>query len=317
MAYEHITLDTKIGDVIDHPAFGGRGILLFPWDDREEDRPDEPMSSAPKLHLWHTHMDAQRMVDGINRLIDDVIAGHQVIYEIYTDEEKAQDPEKANTGLMFFRGRPGAPFAVVLPGGGFCYVGSPHAGFPPAMELNERGYNAFVLNYRVGEYTSSEWKSNEDLIRAVSFIREHADELGVCPEDYSVGGESAGARITSNACYGEGGTERSDGLIHPAAAILLYTIFPGHPDFTPDDPPAFFVIGGRDQLIEQGQFVRRYEEMKAVGIPVELHVYPTAPHGFAMGYGTEAEGWFDDAIRFWEDNMKDKGHALGNRGAED
>lgn len=51
--------------------------------------------------------------------------------------------------------------------------------------------------------------------------------------------------------------------------------------------------------------------MKAAGIPIECRVYPTAPHGFAMGYGTEAEGWFDDAIHFWESHMKNPENALG------
>jgi hypothetical protein len=25
-----------------------------------------------------------------------------------------------------------------------------------------------------------------------------------------------------------------------------------------------------------------------------------APHGFATGVGTSAEGWIDNAVRFWE-----------------
>ena len=28
-----------------------------------------------------------------------------------------------------------------------------------------------------------------------------------------------------------------------------------------------------------------------------------AVYGFGLGEGTVAEGWFDNAVRFWEDNM--------------
>lgn len=33
--------------------------------------------------------------------------------------EPVEDPSKRNAGLFFFRGKPGAPFAIVAPGGGF------------------------------------------------------------------------------------------------------------------------------------------------------------------------------------------------------
>ena len=308
MQYKHITVDTKIGDVIDHPAFNGKGNFLFPWDDRRQNHPEKTMRYAPNLHLWHTHMDPQQMVNGVNRLIDDINDGKQVIYDIYTEQEKEQDPEKRNTALFFLRGNPGAPFGIICPGGGFYYVGSLHTGFPVAMELNKHGYNAFVLNYRVGEYIPGEWKSNQDLIRAAHFIREHSDELVVCPDDYAIGGESAGARITSNVCYGEAGVKRPEELLHPAAAIIAYVFFEGNPKFQPDDPAAYFIIGGRDHLVRQRDVTDRYEQMKKAGVPTVCRVYPTAPHGFGIGIGTEAEGWVDDAVSFWEQNMKDKKH---------
>ncbi len=69
-------------------------------------------------------------------------SGEQIFYDIYTDEEKAEDPEKENTGLFFFRGDPGAKTAIVNAGGGFVYVAAMHDSFPHAMELSEKGYNA-------------------------------------------------------------------------------------------------------------------------------------------------------------------------------
>lgn len=73
--HEHITIDTKIGNVIGHPAFQGKGHLIFPWDDLIRNHPEKRMRYAPALHLWHTHMDPQQMVDGVNRIIDDINKG--------------------------------------------------------------------------------------------------------------------------------------------------------------------------------------------------------------------------------------------------
>ena len=36
---------------------------------------------------------------------------------------------------------------MIAPGGGFTYVASVHEGFPYAVEINKRGFNAFVLLY--------------------------------------------------------------------------------------------------------------------------------------------------------------------------
>lgn len=77
------------------------------------------MWDAPGMHLWHTNMDVQEMVNGVNRLIDDAGKDQQILYDIYTEEEKRRTPAKQNTGLFFLRGKPGAPFAVISPGGGF------------------------------------------------------------------------------------------------------------------------------------------------------------------------------------------------------
>jgi hypothetical protein len=225
--YQKISPDDSIYDVMNHPAFTGHGRLLFPWDNDSRYEASMTMRDAPSLHLWHTNMDVDVMTDGVNHMIDEVNAGKQVFYDIYTEKDKADDPTKENTGLFFFRGESGAPFAVVSPGGGFVYVGSLHEGFPLAMEINKRGYNAFVLKYRVGQ---GETISSLDLKAAVEFILEHSEELEISPDNYSLWGGSAGARISSNVSYGEGGMERPN-LLHPAAAIMAYAKYPGNPRF--------------------------------------------------------------------------------------
>lgn len=67
------------------------------------------------------------------------VSGDTIFYRFYADEEIRRDPEKAYTGLFFFRGRRGAPFAVCNAGGGFMYVGAMHDSFPHALALSRMG----------------------------------------------------------------------------------------------------------------------------------------------------------------------------------
>ena len=46
----------------------------------------------------------------------------------------------------------------------------------------------------------------------------------------------------------------------------------------------------------------RIDNLAAMGVPTEYHSYAGLPHGFGLGIGTIAEGWFDKAVAFWEKN---------------
>ncbi len=64
--------------------------------------------------------------------------------------------------------------------------------FPHALELSRRGYNAFALLYRPGAQTAC-----EDLAWAITFVSDHAQELQVDLEGYSLWGGSAGGRMAA------------------------------------------------------------------------------------------------------------------------
>lgn len=183
-----ITRDTRIQSVITDPVFGDYGRLLFPVDTGYYSG-----DTLGNLHLtWYTHIDPNETVEIISTLRNRVLAGETVFYDIYTDEEKAADPAKRDMGLFFFRGTPGAKFAVCNAGGGFAYVGAMQDSFPHALELSKQGYNAFALIYRPGAQTAC-----EDLSRAISFIFANAEMLQVDTRDYSLWGGSAGGRMAA------------------------------------------------------------------------------------------------------------------------
>ena len=134
---------------------------------------------------FESKFDPDKTVEIANYMKSHAENGDVIFYDIYTDEEKAADPAKEDTGLFFFKGDPGERFAVCNAGGGFAYVGAMHDSFPHALELSKMGYNAFALIYRPGAQTAC-----EDLARAISFIFENADELEVNTDCYSLWGGS-------------------------------------------------------------------------------------------------------------------------------
>ena len=288
----YLRADDSVGDLLKHPAFAGFGRLLLPWGDRRYDTTMK-LREIGSLLPYHTLVDPAVVVSSLNRMIDDATAGRTVFYDFYSAAEKKEEPARRKRGLFFFRGKPGAPFAVVAPGGGFSYVASLHEGFPYAAEISKRGYNAFVLKYRAGKGGRI---ATQDLAAALTYIFRNAGALGVTTADYSLWGSSAGARMAAS--IGSHGTARFGGatLPRPAAVVLLYT---GHSDLSKSEPPTFVAVGESDGIAPPEVMDRRVTALRRAGTDVEYHRFPGVGHGFGLGVGTSADGWIADALRFW------------------
>ncbi len=270
------------------PAFGEEGRLLFPVQSHYYSG-----ETLGGLRLtYYSHIDPDTTVEIVNSLKSRSQAGETVFYDIYTDAEKAADPAKADTGLFYFKGEPGKPFAVCNAGGAFAFVGAMHDSFPHALELSKHGYNAFALIYRPGAHTAC-----DDLARAISFIFANAEELEVGTGCYSLWGGSAGARMAAYlGSYGPAAFGGDD-LPQPGTVVMQYT---GHSDYTEHEPPTFVTVGDHDGIADWRGMERRINALSAMGVDTEFHHYPGLGHGFGLGVGTAAEGWIDDAIAFWE-----------------
>lgn len=291
-ALSHLGPGDRLGDLLDHPALAGFARRLLPRSDVAVDRKVQ-LGDFGSLLPYHQHVDARDVVAGVNRLIDDAGAGHRVFIDLYSPAEKARDPTKADTGLFFLRGQPGAPFAVIAPGGGFSYVATVHEGLPYGLAINRHGFNAFVLRYRVGQGSTA---ATEDLAAALSTVFRHAPELQVGTEGYSLWGSSAGARMA--AAIGSHGSARfgGDPLPKPSTAVLAYT---GHSDTSADEPPTFVVVGEHDLIAPPAAMQRRVRALEQAGVMVAYREVPGLGHGFGLGTETAAQGWIDDAVRFW------------------
>lgn len=280
--------NTPITQIINDPVFAQYGRLLFPVNSNYYSG-----NTLGNLDLtWYSHINADKSVEIVNYLRNRAINGEQVFFDIYTLAEKKADPTKNNTGLFFFKGKKGEKFAICNAGGGFAYVGAIHDSFPHALELSKKGYNAFALIYRPNAQTAI-----QDLARSIAFIFENAEKLGVNTQNYSLWGGSAGARMA--AILGRYGTTifGEKPYPKPSAVMMQYT---GFSEFDAHYPPTYSNVGDNDYIANWKGMQRRADEMRKLGIDTEFQVYQGLGHGFGLGINTKAQGWINNAVRFWE-----------------
>lgn len=107
-----LQIEDSIADMLRHPSLAAfsRHLLPSPQDARSRLK----LADAARLMPWHSHVRPQVVVNALNRLVEDSAKGLSVFFPYH-----ATPFVQGQTGLFFFRGRPGAPFALVCPGGGF------------------------------------------------------------------------------------------------------------------------------------------------------------------------------------------------------
>ncbi len=290
----HLTTNDYVRDLVNHQAFKGFGELMLPRDDNTSYY-DTPLHQFGSLMPYHSQVNPDIVVGALNHMIDEVNAGKTIFYDFYDARQKQEDPAKNPTGLFFYRGKSGAPFAIVCPGGGFSYFGALHEGFPLAWEISKKGLNAFVIRYRM-----SEQKATADLAAAITYIFRNADTLGVSTPGYSLWGGSAGVRMVGNIALS--GVPRYGGgsLPKPATVVIAYT---GQSSYSSNFPPTFITVSANDWIANVSTVDRRVENLRTAGVEVEYRRYRDAGHGFGLGVGTDAEGWIEYAIKFWESHL--------------
>lgn len=289
-----INENTTIKDILELPSFQGYGRLLFPI--------NRPISldmtlkelSTSHIYLWYSHIQVSQTIKIINSLNQDA-KKHLIFYNIYSPEEMKHDPSKRDTGLFFFKGKSGSPFAICNAGGGFSYVGAMHDSFPHALALSQKGYNAFALIYRVNH-------PYEDLAQAITYIYHHGDELEIDKNHYSLWGGSAGARMAAVLGNKKNlASYTNDNIPQADAIIMQYT---GYDHISAYDAPTYACVGTNDYIADYTFMKQRLDLLNILHIPTEFHCYKGLSHGFGLGIGTIAEGWVDDAIAFWKKQIR-------------
>lgn len=200
--------------------------------------------------------------------------------------------------------------ALVMPGGGHRELWMDHEGYRVADWLAGHGVAAFVLKYRLASQEGSSYTVEKDALadaqRAMRLVRSRASEWRVDPTRLGVMGFSAGGELAARTSMATvaGDPAAADPLerqgTKPAFQALVY---PGRSHVivpTADSPPAFLVWGTGDRPdIAEGMAIV-YLLFKRAGVPVEMHVYSDAGHGFGLRASSQAPSshWLE-RLREW------------------
>lgn len=223
---------------------------------------------------------------------------------------------------------------LIIPGGGYSEICAEREGEPIALEFLSRGYNAFVLHYSVGLGADFPKQLREASL-SVCHIRENADKYGIDPEKVFAVGFSAGGHLAASLgtmwdreelC---GKFESEANKI--AGMMLIYPVI--SPKFTQNSfknllneenldaeklsacdilnyvseksCPAFIMHSANDEQVNVKNSLALAEAFSEKGLSFELHIYPDAPHGVALGNEITkcgVEKWCNPRIAKWVEN---------------
>ena len=210
-----ITGNTKVGELIDSGEFG-----LFAdyfWSYITEDHRNNTLGSYgfEKCGFVPALQRVKALADGPD-------GGRDKILPIYTAQEMYECHEKDQAKLLHFPvSEKNAPYALIIPGGGFARQWGLIEGMAIAERLNRHGYACFVLYYRTAQHPVID-KALEDVYRAISYLDQNADALGIRRNDYILGGFSAGATLAGEIASDNLGWHAKN-LPRPRMIFLGYT----------------------------------------------------------------------------------------------
>ncbi len=237
--------------------------------------------SSPRDHELHEHFKGNPDHDGNERITD------------------VTDPE-----LFFFpaSGKAPHPAVLVCPGGGYGHLAWTHEGLDTASLLNLNGLSAFVLKYRCPKQRQA---AHADAVRAMRFIRAHAEQFEVLSERLGVIGFSAGAHLaaTISAPIDSVPYPCSDEIdqfsFRPDFTVMIYPAYLSDekmnisPEFHIDsNVPPTLLIQTEDDPIPVENSLGWYCALKKNAVPVEMHLYAEGGHGYAlMRTGNPVSNW--------------------------
>ena len=327
----NITPDTPMAELRANPSVVGAGLYTY---NQEQDNPRDIRKWADTtLREYVNDYTAQDCAAGINRMISNYNAGVQITYKLYTDEEIAAEPTRQKAEIYYFPGsKKNAKFVLIVGGNALHTSAEMREGVSSAEWVDEQGYTAFVLRYRIGSQAADN-APLEDLARAVEYIQAHAEEFGVDPDDYALMAYSSGGQIaglfasdSTKVGYQRYGAAKPGALLlgypvnnffelKPAWGLLIDPYADGSRYFdynvsdfiTPDYPPTYHWYGKNDLTLAkmctpaQGRVIEN--ALVKNGVTHIFHRYDNAPHKIGPGRGTDAEGWIVEALDFWQQQV--------------
>jgi Esterase/lipase len=191
---------------------------------------------------------------------------------------------------------------IVCPGGGYQILAYDLEGTEIAAWLNNLGFTAFVLQYRIPNKKEG---ALQDAQRAMRVVRDNCKKWNINPDRIGIMGFSAGGSLSARASilfnkktYSP--VDKSDSIsCRPSFTMLIY---PAYLDQGPDlsltpelklskDVPPIFIFQTADDPYGNSALVMA-SALRNAKLPVELHLLPEGGHGYGVRPGKiAAETW--------------------------
>ena len=220
---------------------------------------------------------------------------------------------------------------MICPGGAFTFRSMQNEGYDIADMLVPMGYQCFIVNYRINPYSMH--ASATDLQRAIRYVKAHAEDYRINPENIALVGFSAGGILNGEVLLNwrdlTNGTaldssycpDELDNVPVSACAVGMIYSFYGRLSVSMNNvetlraanlPPAFYCWGTRDGFADQ--FTQNSNAVKEAGVRVETKVLQGYPHGY--GSGGNASIWGNDFDAFLTPIMQGNSAAINTINAD-
>jgi acetyl esterase/lipase len=243
--------------------------------------------------------------------------------------------ETDQPSLTYFppwEGNPSGTCVIVVPGGSYGVLASNHEGRQVANWFNALGVAAFVLTYRLGPRYHHPIELG-DAQRAIRLVRSRAAEFNVRADRIGIMGFSAGGHLASTAGthFDLGAASAADPIDQasdrPDFLILAYPVITmkapyahggsrknllgDNPDpklvellsnelqVTPETPPTFIFATSNDDVVPVENSVAFYSALHKAGVPAELHIFESGPHGVGLDLSDPALGEWPKLLADW------------------
>jgi acetyl esterase/lipase len=239
--------------------------------------------------------------------------------------------------LTIFDPQPGhanGSAVVVLPGGAYAGLAANLEGRQVADWFTARGFQAFILQYRLSSNGYLLPIPLLDARRAVQTVRARAADFHIDPDRIVIIGFSAGGHLAALAStqFVAANPSADDPVefvsSRPNFTVLGYpwigaiSADTSHlsycklfnvmdrceelrakysPDLfvTKDTPPTFWFHTFNDQTVPVEQGLRYYEALVKAGVPSEAHIFPNGPHGVGLGKSDAALDQWPNLLEIW------------------
>ena len=221
---------------------------------------------------------------------------------------------------------------ILSPGGGNKDLWVGPEGVDVANWLNTLGVSCFVHRYRLKPYGSAT-DALAETQRAVRIVRANAKEWNIDPNKIGHMGFSAGGEQTARLAltFDAGKPDAADPIdrvsSRPDFMILGYPVITlkdpyahkgsrtyllgENPDpslvallsnetqVTKDTPPTFLVHTSNDRTVPVENSIMFYQALHAAGVPAEMHIFESGPHGFGLGTGNPVLSTWPAMLANW------------------